>query len=142
MIRQTLLALSILAATLAAAQSAQASYAAKWFDGNWDCKIDGRSAKMTWRMADDMPNSKYLGKFSDSGGAWVPLSELSSNSNTLSLRYLGGEPATWGLTYAPQQRSAVGFTTWRGKKYPLSCTKNYQDNLPKPLEPSFQPPIR
>lgn len=139
MIRQTLLVLSIFVTILHHASSAQASYAAKWFDGNWDCKIGKTTtAKMNWRMAYDAPNSKYIGKFNL--GSWMPISETFSNYNTLSIRFDGIPALTGNLTHYPNRRTAEGFLIESGQKWSLSCTKSSVYN--EPLKPTDeQPPV-
>jgi hypothetical protein len=141
MIRQTLLALSILAATLPHAPTAQASYAAKWFDGNWDCKLGDMtsSAQMNWRMAYDAPNSKYIGKYRGEGSSWTPIYETFSNYNTLSIRF-AKTPTTWTLTHYPKRRTAEGFMNIKGQRSPVSCTKS--SLYDEPLKPEVeQPPV-
>ncbi|MBD2443497.1 hypothetical protein H6G25_09890 [Dolichospermum sp. FACHB-1091] len=107
--------------------------ATQWYFGSWDCNIDGRSAKMQWLVVDDPQIScsgdvcsttsgvKVVGKFSDNGGPWVPLAKLSANPTSLSIRYLGQEQNNWFLRYNVNSRQAIGWTTWREKRYPLSC---------------------
>ena len=105
----------------------------QWYFGLWDCNIDGRNAKMQWLVVDDPQTScngdvcsttsgvKVVGRFSDNGSAWVPLAKRSANSTSLSIRYLGQEQDNWFLKYNGKSGQAIGWTTWRGKRYPLSC---------------------
>jgi Family of unknown function (DUF6006) len=143
MIRKTLLVLSVLATTLPYAPSAQASYAAEWFNGNWNCKIGDRTAQMNWRMAQDAPNSKYIGKFRESGGAWTPLSEIARYYRVLQLRF-DRTKVVWNLTYSPDRDFpsrgvATGSTIVQGQRQPISCTKgSIQDEPLTPTDP--QPP--
>lgn len=115
--------------------SAQASQAvSQWYFGKWDCSIDGRAAKMQWLVVDDPQTScrgdvctsssgvKVVGRFSDNGGAWVPLAKRYQNGNIFGIRYLGNEQDDWLLRYNPSTKTASGWTTWRGNKYPLQCT--------------------
>ncbi len=136
-IKNLLLGLTILPLSLLAPSgNAQASFAVtQWFFGNWDCTIDGRPAKMQWRVVDDTQvecdgnvcssssGVKVVGRFSDNGGAWVPLAKQNSNRTDLRIRYLGGEQDNWFLRFNPQGQSASGWTTWRGNRYPLMCRK-------------------
>jgi Family of unknown function (DUF6006) len=141
MIRQTLLVLSILATTLYHPPSAEASYAAKWFDGNWNCKIGDRSAQMNWRMAYDTPDSKYLGKFRDNGGSWTSISEISSNYNTLRMRF-DRTNASWTLTHFPRRGVVEGSINLQRQRQPISCTKGSQSEDRQPLKPEVeQPPV-
>jgi Family of unknown function (DUF6006) len=122
-------------------QPAQASYAAKWFDGNWNCGIRDRAVQMSWQMAYDMPNSKYVGKFSDNGGPWTPISEVSSTYNTVNIRF-DGRQSTWSLTYYPKEYSAQGSIILGRQKYPISCRKVSQYGNTEPLKPEIeQPPV-
>jgi Family of unknown function (DUF6006) len=119
------------------AQGAFASLAAgQWYIGDWDdCRIDGRPARMRWRIVNAPQNScngnlcnstsgyKLVGSFSDMGSAWVPLSIRYNQNNQLGIRYLGDEQNNWVLRYNPKTKIAKGHTTWRGKQYPLSCSR-------------------
>jgi len=108
--------------------------ASKWYFGIWDCRIDGRPARMQWRVVDDPQTRcdgnvcsstsgvKVVGRFSDHGSAWVPLGIRSDRGNTLGIRYLGAEQDNWSLRYNPSTRVAQGATTWHGQNYPLVCS--------------------
>lgn len=115
--------------------SAEAStVASQWYFGSWACRIDGRPAKMRWRVVDDPQTTcaggictstsgvKVVGHFSDNGGPWVPLKATASGSTTLSIRYLGAQQDNWFLRYSPNTRSASGWTTWQRRRFPLSCS--------------------
>jgi hypothetical protein len=137
MIRKTLISLLAILAILPGTNSAHASQAAsQWYFGNWnDCKIDGRPAKMQWKVVDDSQTQcdgnicqstsgvKVVGRFSDNGGNWVPLSVRYNRTNEVGIRYLGREQDNWVLRYNPNSRVATGYTTWRGNRYPLSCRR-------------------
>lgn len=110
--------------------------ATKWYFGNWqNCRIDGRPARMQWRVVDDPQTRcsdgvcsttsgvKVVGQFSDNRSRWVPLGIRSDRGNTLGIRYLGAEPDNWMLRYNPSTQAAQGYTTWRGQRYPLSCRR-------------------
>jgi Family of unknown function (DUF6006) len=109
--------------------------AAEWYFGRWNCQIDGRPAQMQWKVVDDSQTHcsggvcsstsgvKVVGWFSDNGGPWVSLSKRYTQGNDFGIRYRGGEPDNWFLRYNPQTKSATGWTTWRGNRYPLSCQK-------------------
>jgi hypothetical protein len=107
----------------------------QWYHGEWDCRIDGRPAKMIWKVIDDSQVKCYddgtctrtsgvktAGWFSDSGRPWVKL-DINSGwyGGRLGIRYLGQEPDNWYLDYNSQTGVATGKTTWRGSQYPLSC---------------------
>jgi Family of unknown function (DUF6006) len=145
MIRQTLLALSVLVTSLPHAPSAQASYAAEWFDGNWNCKIGNRTAQMNWRMAQDAPNSKYIGKFRENGSNWTPISEVARYYRVLQMRF-DQTNVNWSLTYSPDRNSpsrgvATGTTIIQGQSQPISCTKG--SLLDEPITPTdVQPPAQ
>jgi hypothetical protein len=128
--------LALLPLTLACSiGNAQASQVvSQWYFGKWDCSIDGRPAKMQWLVVDDPQTScsedtcssssgvKVVGRFSDNGGAWVPLDKRYLRRNEFGIRYLGREQDNWLLRYNPSTKIANGWSTWRGNKYPLQCT--------------------
>lgn len=105
----------------------------QWYHGNWDCNIDGRSARMVWEVVDDSRTTcnngvcshtsgvKTVGRFSDNGSAWVGLGINYHRNSRLGIRYLGHEQDNWELTYNSSTGTARGWTTWRGTRYPLSC---------------------
>jgi hypothetical protein len=137
----SLMSMSATTIPLVLNQPAQASYAAKWFDGNWNCGIRDRAVQMNWRMASDTPNSKYVGKFSDNGGPWTPISEVSSTYNTVNIRF-DQRQSTWSLTYYPKEYSAQGSIILGRQKYPISCRKSNQSENSEPLKPEVeQPPV-
>ena len=103
----------------------------KWWDGNWNCTIDGRPARMSWRIVDDSQGTssggvatttsgvKRVGRFSDNGSAWVALSDArEGNNGGLFFRHADGNQ--WYLPKPKGDRSS-GWTTWQGKRYPLVC---------------------
>lgn len=106
----------------------------QWYFGKWNCTIDGRPAKMQWLVIDDPQTScsggvcssssgvKVIGRFSDNGSAWVPLSKRYLQGNEFGIRYLGQEQDNWMLRYTPKSKIASGWTTWRGNRYPLQCS--------------------
>jgi hypothetical protein len=136
-IAKILMGLAVIPLTLGyLSGGAQASQVAtQWFFGNWDCSIDGRPAKMRWQVVNDPQTTcngntcsttsgvKVVGSFSDNGGAWVPLGQRYVNGNEFGIRYLGAEQDDWMLRYNPKKKVATGWTTWRGNKYPLQCTR-------------------
>jgi hypothetical protein len=134
----------------------------QWYFGWWDCQIDGRPSRMAWEVVNDpqpkcddefcttTSGLKVVGKFSDSGGQWVPLAEQSINGDDFNLRYLGAEQDNWFLkrtppTTPPSGLSATGYTTWRGNRYPLSCRwigDKEPVSLPSPRpRPPSPPPV-
>ena len=105
----------------------------EWWDGNWNCTIDGRPARMRWRIVNDSQGSssggvatqtsgvKRIGQFSDNGSAWVPLSDARRASNGgLLFRHADGNQ--WFLPREQGGRTS-GWTTWQGKKFPLICSR-------------------
>jgi len=110
-----------------------ASQAVGWWGGNWTCSIDGRPARMKWAVVDDSQSScdgevcsstsavRWAGRFSDNGSQWVPLtSARRGNRNGLFFRHADGNQ--WYLA-EPTKNQTSGWTTWNGKRYPLSCWK-------------------
>ncbi|NJR32921.1 MAG: hypothetical protein HC778_09120 [Chamaesiphon sp. CSU_1_12] len=133
-ITKIVIKLALLPLTLSLGISAQASQVpSQWYFGKWDCSIDRRPAKMQWLVVDDPQTScsggvcssssgvKVVGRFSDNGSAWVPLSKNYVRGNDFGIRYQGAEPDNWFLRYNPSTKVASGWTTWRNNKYPLQC---------------------
>lgn len=130
--RRTALLLCVLAAQ-AAAGSTHAGQVAGWWGGSWSCTIDGRPARMKWHAADDSrvdcdggtcagtSGARWVGRFSDNGAAWVPLTEpRKGNQGGFFFRHADGNQ--WYLA-APGNGTATGWTTWNGRRYPLSCRR-------------------
>lgn len=135
-----LLQTSLLGITAVSTTSyASPAYLPAWIKGEMNCKIDGRPAKMTWKIenryegncdssGEYCTQAEYavsVGSFSDNGGQWIPLESRGSrnNGNTFLIRYKGAEPDNWELTFVPSTEVATGWTTWRGNRYSLSCWK-------------------
>lgn len=108
-----------------------ASQAVGWWGGNWNCNIDGRSAQMKWIVVDDSQTTcngnicsttsgvRWQGSFSDNGSRWVPLTNpREGNRGGLYFRHADGNQ--WYLG-KPAGNRTTGWTTWNGKRYPLSC---------------------
>jgi hypothetical protein len=104
-----------------------------WWDGNWTCNIDGRPARMRWRVVDatttscdgevcsTVAGSRYKGSFSDNGSQWVALTDAKrGKKGGLYFRHADGNQ--W---YLPQPTGGRtdGWTTWNGSRYKLSCWK-------------------
>ena len=133
MIRKTICAaLAVSAASLLVPPQAEASQVvSRWFNGNWQCRIDGRPAQMRWEVRSKTVQNcsggtcsqaqiaYYQGWFSDNGARFVPLTHVSSSTSTLTLRHADGN--TWFLRYSGGR--ANGHTTWNGRRYPLSCSR-------------------
>jgi hypothetical protein len=128
------IAIALLAA-LAAAPAAASMIAPSgggWYMGSWTCRIDGRPARMVWRVVDDTQTScrgdnctttqgaKLVGSFSDSGSRWVELRQTSASPQELKFLYAGTD--RWFLRNEGSGR-AKGYTTWQGNRYPLECRK-------------------
>jgi Family of unknown function (DUF6006) len=102
-----------------------------WWDGSWNCNIDGRPARMKWRVVDatttncdgevcsTVAGSRYKGSFSDNGSAWVPLTNASRGSKG-GLFFHHADGNKWFLAQ-PSGGKANGWTTWNGTRFPLSC---------------------
>ncbi|HRJ53760.1 MAG TPA: DUF6006 family protein [Candidatus Thiothrix moscowensis] len=125
-----------------------ASYASSanlpdWINGEMNCKIDGRPAKMQWRVETryettcdtfgrNCSQAAYavsIGSFSDNGGSWVPLESRGTGNggNTFFIRYLGEQPNNWELSFIPAREIAQGHSVWRAGtynvRYDLECWK-------------------
>lgn len=124
-------ALSGLALCFLALAPAHASQVSGWWGGNWTCNIDGRAARMKWNPVDDTETTcdgnictssagaRWQGSFSDNGSRWVPLTNPALGRNGgLFFRHADGNQ--WYLP-KPNNNQTTGWTTWNGKRYPLSC---------------------
>lgn len=136
-IAKWLLGLAIVPASLllGSSHTKASQIAGEWFFGLWDCNIDGRPAQMEWKVVNDPQTTcdgnvcsttsgvRLVGRFSDNGSAWVSLGKRFSSRQRqdLGIRYLGAEPDNWYLRYNSRTRTADGWTTWRGNRYPLQC---------------------
>ena len=107
----------------------------RWYHGMWTCRIDGRPARMEWKIVDAPTTScrdgvcstaatvAERGRFSDNGSRWVPLTNpvvSGTSGNRLGFRHADGN--AWYL-YRRNARVANGQTTWNGQRYPLQCTR-------------------
>ncbi len=122
----------VLASAIGGAAPVSAGQVASgWWDGNWSCNIDGRPARMRWKVVNDTQTvcgpdyctssygAAWRGRFSDHGAAWVPLTDPQrSSSGGLYFRHADGN--RWFLK-KPVNSKTSGWTTWMGNRYPLSC---------------------
>jgi Family of unknown function (DUF6006) len=122
-----------IALSLAVSNASIASQVAGWWGGNWNCNIDGRPARMRWNVVDDSQTTcnddicstssgvRWNGSFSDNGSRWVPLTNPRQvDRGGLYFRHADGNQ--WYLP-KPTGNRTTGWTTWNGKRYPLSCWK-------------------
>ncbi|MGK9167187.1 hypothetical protein KXR53_12865 [Inquilinus limosus] len=120
-----------LALCLAVSGPAPAGQVAGWWGGTWDCNIDGRPARMRWAAVDasettcdgdictTSSGARWSGSFSDNGSRWVRLTNpRQGNRGGLFFRHADGNQ--WYLA-KPVNNKAVGWTTWNGNRYSLSC---------------------
>ncbi|MDS9467311.1 DUF6006 family protein [Paracoccus sp. MBLB3053] len=114
-----------------------ANMASGWWGGDWDCIIDGRPARMRWSVVDNGSQSceetdegticsssvsaGWKGRFSDNGSKWVSLTNAKSGDKG-GLFFTHADGNRWYLA-KPVGRTAKGWTTWNGQRYPLSCTR-------------------
>ena len=125
--------LPFLLAGLAVGGPAQASMGVtQWFNGTWNCTIDGRPSVMRWRYVDDSQTNcsggvcsstsgvALRGSFSDNGSPFVRLTRITSSSTVLTMRHPDGN--RWRLDMRAPGR-ATGYTTWNGQRYPLICNR-------------------
>jgi hypothetical protein len=115
----------------AAAAPAGAGQVSGWWGGNWTCTIDGRPARMKWFPVDDSDSScdgdtcsttsgvRWQGRFSDNGSAWVDLSNPTTGTRG-GLYFNHADGNRWYLP-KPSANRSTGWTTWNGRRYPLSC---------------------
>lgn len=102
-----------------------------WWGGSWTCDIDGRPARMKWSIVEDgqancdgaecssTSGVRWKGSFSDNGSRWVPLTNP-RNDKKGGLYFYHADGNQWHLA-RPQGNKTAGWTTWNGKRYPLSC---------------------
>lgn len=114
---------------------AAAGLAPGWWGGTWACTIDGRPATMKWAVVDDSQTTcsggvctstsgvKWKGSFSDNGSQWVALTNArTGNQGGLYFRHADGNQ--WYLPKpAGGNGRTTGWTTWNGRRYPLSCQR-------------------
>jgi Family of unknown function (DUF6006) len=129
-IRKTLF-LGLFAAMTSSAVPALAGQAVGWWGGNWTCTIDGRPARMNWRVVDAGETScdgdtcsttsavAWKGSFSDNGSGWVPLTNPRRGDRG-GLYFFHADGNKWYLP-VPANNKSTGWTTWQGNRYPLSC---------------------
>ena len=130
-IQTALCGLTLCLVALAPSHASQVSGASDWWIGAWKCNIDGRSARMKWSAVDDSKTTcngdvcrstsgvRWQGSFSDNGSRWVPLTNPSKNKEG-GLFFLHADGNQWYLP-KPRNNKTTGWTTWSGKRYPLSC---------------------
>jgi hypothetical protein len=105
-----------------------------WMDGFWNCKIDGRYAKMAWSIVDASEVSctgnwctsaalvRRKGRFAENGSRAVPLYNLRDGSKGRGAYFDHADGNRWWLG-KPVGGVSTGYTTWQGKRYPLVCSK-------------------
>jgi hypothetical protein len=135
MLKRTLLSVLGLALSTAligtTSNSATAGQAVGWWGGDWNCNIDGRPARMKWKVVDDSQTTcngdtcsissgvRWQGYFSDNSSPWVALAEpRRGNLGGLFFRHADGNQ--WYLPKPTGNRTS-GWTTWNGQRYSLSC---------------------
>ena len=129
---RTAAAASLVCAVIAVSP-AFAGLVSGWWGGSWSCNIDGRPARMQWTPVDDSQTTchdgvctttsgaRWSGRFSDNGSPWVPLTAArSGNQGGLFFRHADGNQ--WYLA-KPVSNQTSGWTTWNGRRYPLSCRR-------------------
>jgi hypothetical protein len=130
-IRRVALGLVAATAIQAISDGASASTANGWWHGTWSCNIDGRNARMHWDVVSvtdgdcdgdvcwQSQSAEWRGYFSDSGSAWVPLTDARLASRG-GMYFNHADGNRWYLA-RPEGNRASGWTTWQGQRYPLSC---------------------
>ncbi len=139
-IRSTLVPLGFLG-TLLFASPAHCMCALPWFDGQWDCRIDGRPASMVWELVVGSETTcnggicsthetcTVQGWFRDNGGEAVLLKIGNRNDHQLLFTHTP-DNTQWYLKQRGENPSAVsGYSTWQGKQYGLTCDKNLHGDV-------------
>ena len=124
-------AICVLALSFCACGPAPASQVGGWWGGTWSCNIDGRPARMNWAAVDDSQTTcdggtcastsgaRWSGRFSDNGSRWVKLTNARSGAQG-GVYFNHADGNQWYLA-KPGSNKAVGWTTWNGQRYRLSC---------------------
>ena len=103
-----------------------------WWDGTWNCRLNGRPAQMRWRVVNNprevasgttgpgaTTGLKRVGSFSENGGPWTDLRDpRQANDGGLFFRSANGN--RWFLARAERGRT-TGWATAQGKRLPLVC---------------------
>ena len=123
---------SLIASALAASAPATAGQVAgTWYMGDWRCTLDGRATRIVWDVVSvdrgssdgdvgtSVAGAERRGRFLDRG-SWVTLSPGRATTTTLHFRHPDGN--NWYLRRVSATQ-ATGYSTWQGRRYPLSCTK-------------------
>lgn len=132
--RVALVAAIVGLACLGGGATATAGTVSGWWGGMWACTIDGRPARMQWSIVADSQGGcdgegnctqtsgvKWSGRFSDNGSRWVPLTNAREGTKGgVFFRHADGNQ--WYLG-KPAGNATTGYTTWQGKRYPLSCRR-------------------
>lgn len=126
------LAAALFAAALAGGGPARASQVGGgWYMGDWRCTLDGRPTRIVWdvvsvdRGGDDgdvgtsVAVAERRGRFWDRG-SWAELSLGRATSTTVHFKHADGN--NWYMRRASATQ-ATGYSTWQGRRFPLSCTK-------------------
>ncbi|WP_437720871.1 DUF6006 family protein [Sorangium sp. So ce861] len=126
----------LLFSVLAGHRASASTCAQHWSFGRWSCSIDGRPSEMVWECVDDSrrhcrPDGtctmtsgvKVAGWFREANSSWVNLVRGSATAGDLHFTYTGDATA-WYLRYDPRSLSATGWTTWQGRRYPLTCRRS------------------
>lgn len=132
MIDKRLAATALLAGVLAGGGPAAASQVAGgWYMGDWRCTLDGRPTRIVWDVVSvdhgashgdvgtSVAGAERRGRFWDRG-SWANLSLGRATSTTVHFKHADGN--NWHLRRASATQ-ATGYSTWEGRRYPLSCTK-------------------
>ncbi len=127
-------AAALFAAAMAGSAPAPASQVAGgWYMGDWRCTLDGRATRIVWDVASvehgsshhgashgtSVSGAERRGRFWDRG-TWVDLSFGRATSTTVHFQHPDGN--NWYMRRISATQ-ANGYSTWQGRRYPLSCTK-------------------
>lgn len=133
-LRQSLYALAAWAAF--AAPATALTVIALPHEGRWDCTLDGRAVTITWQYdiggrqecsgnyCTNIPTVDVVGWFRETarGGDWRRFDAHDYDYRAKRVRFdFRGDP--WELRPGADRDRLEGHSTWRGRRFPLSCTR-------------------
>lgn len=88
----------------------------------WECVDDSRVHCNSDGSCSVTSGVKVVGWFREANSRWVNLVPGSATASDFHFTYTG-DATPWYLRFEPHSRLATGWTTWQGRRYPLTCTR-------------------